>query len=160
MIWLGILLLGLSGLEIAGRIRWVSLALLAAAFGFTLSLAGLNVDASIVRWNGARAQNGGSLDAAYLDSLSADAVPALLVLYTAGGPQKDAIGSGLACRLQQMETRRQSAWQGFAVPLAEALNLLRASSIGQEYPVQEINGNWFVTVRGEKVLCPGQAIID
>jgi hypothetical protein len=160
MIWLGILLLGLAALEIAGRIRWVSLALLAAAFGFTLTLAGLNVDPSIVRWNGARAMNGGALDAAYLDSLSADAVPALLDLYTAGGPQKDAIGLGLACRLQEMETRRQTAWQGYTLSPAHALSLLRASLIGKDYPVLEINGELFVTVGGENVLCPGQPIID
>jgi len=142
MIWLGILLIGVAGLEIAGRIRWFSLALIVTAFGFTLSLAGLDVDASIVRWNGARAMQGGSLDVEYLDSLSADAVPALLDLYaTSNGSQRDALGSGLACRLLLLETRRQTAWQEYTVPLAQALSLLRASSIGKDYPVLEFNGN-------------------
>ncbi len=142
MIWLGILLIGVAGLEIAGRIRWFSLAMLVAAFGFALSLAGLNVDGSIVRWNGARALEGGRLDADYLDSLSADAVPALLDLYAAStGSEKDTLGSGLACRLLNLETRRQTAWQEYTVPRAQALNLLRASSILKDYPVLEFNGN-------------------
>ena len=160
MIWLGILLLGLAALEIAGRIRWVSLALLAAAFGFTLSLAGLNVDASIVRWNGARAMNGGALDAAYLDSLSADAVPALLILYAARtGAEKDALGSGLACRLRELQDRPQNAWQSYRVPVAEALRLLEASPIGNLYPVREVEGILEVTVGGINVACPGQSIV-
>ncbi|MGD0174594.1 MAG: DUF4173 domain-containing protein [Anaerolineales bacterium] len=161
MVWLGILLIGVAGLEIAGRIRWFNLAVLVAVFGFTLSLAGLNVDATIVRWNGGRAVEGGSLDVEYLDSLSADAVPALLVLYAAStGSEKDALGSGLACRLQILETRQSNAWQSYTVPGAEALRLLKASPVGSEYPVQEARGALYVTVGGKSVACPGQLIID
>ncbi len=159
MIWLGILLLGLAGFELAGRIRWVSLALLAAAFGFTLTLAGLNVDASIVRWNGARALNGGAWIWFTLDSLSADAVPALLDLYAAGGPQKDAIGFGLACRLQQMETRHQNAWQGLPPPWRR-----RYACCGPARSTKTIrfwkSTGIVLAVGGENVLCPGQSMID
>jgi hypothetical protein len=155
MIWLGILLVGIAGLEIAGRIRWFSLAALVAVFGFTLALAGLNVDASIVRWNGARAADGGGLDVEYLDSLSADAVPALLELYAASsGSQKDALGSGLSCRLQQMESRPPNGWQSYLAPVADALRLLKASPVETVYPVQSSPEGLMVKVGGTAVECP------
>jgi hypothetical protein len=161
MAWLGILLVGVAGLEFAGRIRWFSLAALAAVFGFTITLAVLNVDSTIVRLNGSRAAEGSGLDVAYLDTLSSDAVPALLDLYAARtGSEKDALGSGLACRLKLMQNQRQTAWQSYRMRVTEALRLLEASPVGREYPVREKDWLLYVTVGGKEVECPGQYAYD
>lgn len=162
MIWLGILLVGIAGLEIAGRVRWFSLAALATVFGFTLTLAVLNVDSTIVQMNGSRGLEGRRLDAAYLDSLSADAVPALLDLYSASRqPEKDIIGASLSCRLYRMEQNQQMAWQSYLVPVADALRLLRASPVSGQYPVhQDDRGTPYVMREGEKVSCWSVGLMD
>jgi hypothetical protein len=162
MVWLGILLVAVAGLEIAGRIRWFSLAGLAAVFAFTITLAVLNVDASIVRLNGSRGLEGGKLDAAYLNSLSVDAVPALLDLYSAAGkPEQDVIGPNLSCRLYHMEHTLPDAWQSYLAPVEEALRLLRASPATTQYPVHEdYRGLPYVTINGEEVSCWSTGRID
>jgi hypothetical protein len=162
MIWLGILLVGIAGLEIAGRIRLFSLAALTTIFGFTLTLAIMNVDSTIVRMNGSRGLEGRPLDAAYLDSLSADSVPSLLDLYSSSRqPEKDVIGASLSCRLYRMEQNRQTAWQSYLVPVAEALRLLRASPVSSQYPVHEDDqGTPYVTEGEKKVSCWSVGLMD
>jgi hypothetical protein len=162
MVWLGILLIAVAGMEIAGRIRWFSLAALTTVFGFTITLAVLNVDASIVRMNGSRGLEGQPLDAAYLNTLSVDAVPALLDLYSAAGkPEREVIGPNLSCRLYPLEHNRPNAWQSFLAPVEEALRLLRASSVATDYPVLENDrGSLSVTVNGEEVSCWETGRID
>ncbi|MBN1439070.1 MAG: DUF4173 domain-containing protein [Anaerolineales bacterium] len=167
ILWLGILLVAAAGLELAGRTRCFSAAALAAAFGFTLSLAVLNVDAAIVRWNGLRAVRfeveGASaraeeqLDTEYFESLSADAVPELLALYrTSAVPEKDQIGAGLSCRLAAMEEESAEDWRSYLWPVAEGLRLLRASGVAEAYPTHTERGVWYVQVGGESRRCAGQ----
>ncbi|MGD2079158.1 MAG: DUF4173 domain-containing protein, partial [Chloroflexota bacterium] len=77
MIWLGLFLAWfLYGLWV--RPDRFALGALIIGLGFVVSLNVLNPDAFIVHQNVARFQAGGDLDAYYLASLSADAVPALL----------------------------------------------------------------------------------
>lgn len=167
ILWLGILLVAVAGLELAGRIRWFSAAAISVAFGFTLTLAVLNVDATIVRMNGLRSVTGAQagiqdrietdLDTDYFEILSADAVPELLALYETGAQtDKDRIGAGLSCRLAQMEESRDGAWQSYRMPIAEALRLLRASSVAKDYPVHQERGLLYVSVGGEDQVCSGQ----
>jgi hypothetical protein len=167
ILWLGVLLVAVTALEIAGRIRYFSAAAVTAAFGFTLTLALVNVDASIVRWNGLRsvsfAETGSTgtvtnlvLDTNYLKQLSADAVPDLIRLYeTSAQPDKDRIGAGLSCRLAGMEVKEQDAWVSFRWPVAEALRLLRASGAAEAYPVHEEGGVLYVSVAGKDAVCFG-----
>ena len=169
IIWLGILLVAVAALELFGRIRWFSAAAISVAFGFTLTLAVLNVDASIVRLNGLRSigfrTEGGAretveedLDTEYFDQLSADAVPELLALYeTSALPaDRDRIGAGLSCRLARMERNHDDAWQSYLWPVEEALRLLRASSVAADYPVWEERGWLYVSVNGNDEQCRGQ----
>jgi hypothetical protein len=167
IIWLGILLVAMAALEIAGRIRWFSAAAITVAFGFTLTLAILNVDATIVRMNGLRsfdAESGAdrsgvstALDTTYFAQLSADAVPELLALYAASPqPEKDNIGAGLSCRLARMEQSHNDAWQSYLWPVEEALRLLRASSVAADYPVHEDQWLLYVSVGGIDEECSGQ----
>ncbi len=167
ILWLGVLLVAVTGLELAGRLRHFSAAAIAVAFGFTLTLAILNVDATIVRYNGMRsnvtadgAEIGRStaLDTEYFEALSADAVPELLKLYeTNPQPERDRIGADLSCRLAVMEQIPRDAWQSYLWPVAEALRLLRASSVSAAYPVFEERGTLYVSVGGEEMRCSGQS---
>jgi hypothetical protein len=164
--WLGALLLAVTALELAGRIRHFSAAAIAAAFGFALTLAVVNVDATIVRLNGLRSflppeDSGGristKLDTEYFAQLSADAVPELVKLYQgAPQPERDRIGAGLSCRLTLLEQHPRDAWQSYLRPVAEALRLLRASGVAEEYPVYDDRGWLVVLVDGEYERCPGQ----
>ncbi len=77
MVWLGVLLVIVIGLEIWERQRSFALAALGVTLGFGLTLNLLNVDAFIVRKNIARAHRGAELDIQYLQTLSLDAGPAL-----------------------------------------------------------------------------------
>jgi hypothetical protein len=176
ILWLGILLVAAAGLEIAGRIRHFSAAAIAAAFGFTFTLAVLNVDAAIVRWNGLRSFAAGEaaltrtdysegleirgnarLDTEYFEYLSADAVPELLALYESSPqPEKDRIGAGLSCRLARMEESPRTDWRSYLYPVAEALRLLRASGVADAYPTHTERGVWYVDVGEENIRCPGQ----
>ena len=166
--WLGALLAAVTGLELAGRIRYFSAAAVAAAFGFTLTLAVLNVDASIVRLNGLRSvgepdetysRRSVTLDTNYFEQLSADAVPELLKLYESTPvPARDRIGADLSCRLSSMENNPRDAWQSYLWPVAEALRLLRASDVAQRYPVVQDRGWPYVTIDGETVPCAGQSV--
>jgi hypothetical protein len=80
IVWLAVLLVAVLVLELRQRLRAVPLAAAGALLGFVLTLNVVNVDALIVRHNVARAVDGRSLDIAYLNVLSADAVPTLVAL--------------------------------------------------------------------------------
>ncbi|MFN2298510.1 MAG: DUF4153 domain-containing protein [Anaerolineales bacterium] len=167
ILWLGVLLVAVTGLEFAGRIRHFSAAAIAVAFGFALTLAVVNVDAAIVRSNGLRSdvladgagdRRSTELDTAYFVELSADAVPELLQLYDgASSLERDRIGADLSCRLMVMEQNPRDAWQSYLWPVAEALRLLRASGVAEEYPVYQDRGWLVVSVNGEYERCGGQA---
>lgn len=78
MVWLGLLFVGLLGLQLADRVRLFLLAGLVAVVGFAATLNVIGVDPLIARHNVARAAQGAELDTAYLQGLSADAVPELV----------------------------------------------------------------------------------
>ena len=89
MLWLGVLLAVVVGLELLRRERLFPLAALLACLGFALTLGFINVDGSIVRQNVARARTGEALDVAYLASLSAGAVLACRSFTDPGQPDAD-----------------------------------------------------------------------
>lgn len=80
MVWLGLLLACLLGLQLVQRVRMVLLAGMVAVVGFAATLTVIGVDGLIARHNVARATQGAELDAVYLQGLSADAVPELVAL--------------------------------------------------------------------------------
>jgi hypothetical protein len=138
MAWLGILLIAVIALEVAGRMRLFPLASLLAALGFVLSLAILNVDGVIVDWNSSRALAGHELDSEYLTTLSDDAVPALMTLYRSGpAAERDTVGAGLSCRLWNMQHETARSWQSFQLARFQARQLLEASDLSTKYPVQQ-----------------------
>jgi len=179
MAWLGVLLLATVVLDLIGRRRAFGLTALAAAAGFVLTLAVMNVDGFIVNQNVARLgdhaiitiegeamSDGRTLDLAYLDNLSDDAVPALLAKFRAApqGTPRDAIGSSLACHSALWQQRHSDArWTAFNVPAARAAKLLVAAAPElSDYPVRQISeyGEFAVQVGGEERICGGYRSVD
>ncbi len=127
MIWLGLLLIAVVILEVTRRERLAGLAMLAAAFGFILSLGILNVDAFIVEQNVQReiqrveqntsSQDGVTLDVQYFLNLSDDAVPSLVTAYqdkSLPDVVQEEVGASLACiRYQRSQDTHDLPWQSF-----------------------------------------------
>jgi hypothetical protein len=159
MVWLGVLLVVLLGLELIGRLRYFTLACLLAMVGFVVTLNLVNVDALIVHQNVRRAQAGLPLDVDYLNSLSADAVPALMDWYTSKNLSDDLkaeIGGILACRSAQLSfEKKEMPWQAFHVSQWRAQTLLQDhQSELNVYPViQDSYGRWAVNVNGQQRVC-------
>ena len=137
MIWLGLLLAWFAAtLWLApGRL---AIGMLAAFFGFALTLNLLNPDAFIVRRNIARFyeqgrldilhENGGQIDTRYFDRLSADAVPALLAeLPEMPDNLRTIIEEGLQTRYAKMQDdKRLQHWQSWNVSRWRAYGSLEA----------------------------------
>ncbi len=131
--WLGLLLAGALGLELAGKPRAFTLAALAAAVGFGASLAVVGVDSWIVQQNLARAVQGEELDVPFLASLSDDAVPPLFAAFDDPAlPQlvRDQAGAALACRaaIRSGETPA-AAWQSYRLPASQSQALYAAHQV-------------------------------
>jgi Domain of unknown function (DUF4173) len=108
--WLALVLGWLVATVLRGDRRRFGAGTLAAGLAVVGCLDLLNPDGMIVRVNGARAAAGGSYDAAYGTSLSADAVPTLLrTLPTLPAPARCAAARGLADRWDR-ELRYPSRW--------------------------------------------------
>lgn len=118
MVWLGLLVVALLGLQLADRVRMFLLAGLVAVVGFAGTLNVLGVDALIARHNLARATQGAELDAAYLAGLSTDAVPELAgALSELDGPLASQVAGVLGCLRERHET---GDWRSFQLADARA----------------------------------------
>jgi hypothetical protein len=159
MIWLGLLLVGVLLLEIRRKLRAFALIALIATAGFGLTLNLLNVDAFIARQNVNRALTGEPLDSSYLSSLSNDAVPALLAVYTdpqLPNEQKIDLGAILVCRAKILADERENRhWQSFHRADWRAHRLLSANTeLFAEYSVQlSQDGVWMVDANGTERPC-------
>ncbi|MEW5940673.1 MAG: DUF4173 domain-containing protein [Chloroflexota bacterium] len=123
LIWVGILLVAVVVLEILRRERRFALAFVLASFGFAVSLAFLNVDASIVTHNLERVKHGKNLNVAHLASLSADAVPALVEKFLDPSlpPElHEGVGAILVCYLNSSSIRPIEDWRSFNLSLWRA----------------------------------------
>jgi len=159
MVWVGILLLAVVVLELTGRMRAFVLAALLALLGFGVTLNILNVDGFIARENISRAVAGASLDSAYLNTLSPDAIPAIAGLYTSGSlpNQVEAqVGGVLACQAMFIgEVAESLPWQGFHLARWRASRILAGlqESLSQ-YPLsRDERGSWIVSVDGLEQAC-------
>ena len=78
MIWLGLFLVAAAVLTLKARPKLFTNAAIIFGVGFTFTLNLVNVDAAIVRQNIRHASASNPLDTYYLESLSSDALPALI----------------------------------------------------------------------------------
>ncbi len=127
MIWLGGLLVVLIALELFKRTRYFALACLAAALGFGATLNILSVDGFIVNANVGRAGQGQALDAAYLATLSPEAIPVLVGAFE--NQRLDAavhrqLGAALACQATRSVYQPASSWPEFHLGQYWAAQLL------------------------------------
>ncbi len=131
IIWLGILLAATLVLELTSRLNAFALVAVIAVAGFVATLSILNVDALIVRQNVLLAQSGSELDAAYLASLSDDAVPAMGAAFQnapAGSTLKEGLGAALVCHsdVYSPNLKRDShlPWQAFLLSRENARKVM------------------------------------
>jgi hypothetical protein len=157
MIWLGVLLAVVLVLDILRKERTFALAALLASIGFAVTLTLMNVDGFIVRQNVARAVAGESLDVAYLASLSADSVPALVAVYqdqTLPGYTRDAVGAALVCHEHVTSGSGDQNWRSFTLSGWQADQALRQVQSRLD-AYQIVDSDWPV-----KVLTPGNIYYD
>jgi hypothetical protein len=107
--WLAAAFVAFLALLWLRRLRRLAPAALVLASGFTLSLVIVKVDAFIADRNASRYAASGELDAAYLETLSDDAIPRLvsLVPHTSGDAAQDLL-AGLACRRHAIQAADES----------------------------------------------------
>jgi hypothetical protein len=160
MIWLGVLLAVVVLLELLRRERLFALAALLATLGFALSLALVNVDASIVRQNVARSLASKQLDVAYLAYLSTDSVPALVQAYQSASlpaGTRDAAGAALACRSHTNPDRPNTDWRSFTLTAFQAEAALKPvqHSLEQYQYQAEVEPVTVTSTTGKKYNCEG-----
>ena len=128
MAWLAILFALFLAALIARRVSWFATAALAVCFGFVMTLNIINPDSFIVRQNVARGLVGKEVDAAYLGSLSEDAIPDLIPLLDDPRYQAD-IGPWLLYDYYQLSERSLKAgWGAYHWSIDRAYRLLAPHS--------------------------------
>ncbi len=118
LIWVGILLVTVVLLEIFRRERYFAFAIVLASIGFAVSLALMNVDAAIVKYNILRASLGWHLNVPHLASLSTDAIPALVEEFhdpSLPTSTHEGVGAILFCYIQSysLEPSEPTDWRSF-----------------------------------------------
>jgi hypothetical protein len=155
MMWLGLLLVVVVGLELIHKERRFALAVLLAGIGFASSLAMLNVDGFIVRQNVERAINGQKLDVAYLASLTSDSIPALVErFYDPDIPEEihEQLGATLICMENKNSRRENIDWRSFQYSYSKGKKMLEG--IKTNLAAYKIEGSYLVTTpSGEKIEC-------
>jgi len=165
MLWLGLLLVAVVVLEFMRKERRFALAVLLASVGFAANLALLNVDGFIVRQNVQRAVQGQELDAAYLASLTTDAIPALVGNFKNTNHSKEIheqIGASLACMSSINPVRDDTDWRSFNNSLFNGQRML--DGLEKEliaYKLSEDDYQKLVTTpSGKKIDCWNNNWID
>ena len=143
MIWLGFLLAAVVIIQVFKHRRAFANIALLALMGFAASLNLLNVDTSIANQNVNRAVHGKELDIYYLSTLTSDAVPTLVKMYSSSNlPSKiqEGIGAALVCyrAYKEADASQKQSWQSFNFSdwnAARELNKIQESLKG--YQVQD-----------------------
>ena len=148
LVWIGILLIAITALEVSRHERYFTFAIVIAAMGFAVSLTVFNVDNSIVHHNILRASQGKHFNPSYLASLSLDAVPALAEGYqdlSLPTSVHEGIGAALLCQQHfgQLNNMDLDNWQSFDFSRWTAKRILddlddelSGYRIKKSYPVQ------------------------
>ncbi|MGA9533194.1 MAG: DUF4173 domain-containing protein, partial [Anaerolineales bacterium] len=138
--WLAVLFVVFLVLLFVHQLRRFAPISLLAAVGFALTLGAVNVDARIVEHNFEHIDSIGELDAIYLTTLSADAVPAIVErLNQVPEENLPRVLAGLSCRRYLLDQASEGAdWRSFRLPSARARTALASVSDQLDaYPVEE-----------------------
>ncbi|MBN1667311.1 MAG: DUF4173 domain-containing protein, partial [Anaerolineales bacterium] len=139
--------------------RTFALAALVAALGFVITLTLVNVDGLIVQLNVQRTRQGEALDPYYLNSLSVDAIPALIGAHQdprLSPADRNEVAAILVCQQELLEQfRQEQPWQSFHWSRERALNQLESynGDLSAAELYQAESGNWWVQVNGEERPC-------
>lgn len=167
MLWLGILLAAVVIFEILERLRFVTNLALTVLIGFTATLNCMNVDAFIAHQNVKRAVQGEGLDVAYLASLTDDAIPGLVRIYSStetSSAIRDEVGVALVCHiaLKEMDNSQIKPWQSFHLSTwraDQAVAKIQKNLAG--YHIREESWQLFVTTpNGLEYSCREPALFD
>jgi hypothetical protein len=173
MVWLGVLLAAVVVLELMKRQRAFALAALLASIGFVLTMNVINVDGLIVQQNVGRAlkssltpevdRNGkevsSQLDAYYLQTLSADATPALILAHRDARLttfDRNELAAILACQITILADKRNSdSWVSYHWAERRAFNLLKEhrDDLSAARVYRSEHGTWWVMVNGDRRPC-------
>lgn len=174
MIWVGVLLVVVAGLEVTRRQRAVGLALLLVCLGFGLTLNLVSVDNLIVQQNinrtlagnaeglsvqqdGSNSRYGDRLDENYLMELSDDAIPLMVSFYEGGSlpaAAQDKLGLALACMKLGRQTSAEMPWPSFHLARLQADAAMARVAAGLDEAYQPVKDS-FTSLKhnGKTVNC-------
>lgn len=152
----------LEGIQQRGRF---ALALLIVVVGFSASLVLLNVDGFTARKNIERAVQGEEFDAAYLTTLSSDAVPELMSAYknpSLSSTVHEVLGVTLACRTIDLKDAAPKPWQSYHFGVAQEERLLQenAALLSGVKLLKDGLGYYYGIWNGGKLYCSRAGIMD
>jgi hypothetical protein len=144
LIWLGLLLVVVIGLEIFQREKYSTLAGLLVSYGFGVSLVFFNVDASIVHHNVLRPAKEKHFNVTHLTTLSLDAVPALAEEFLnaeLSDSTREGIGAALMCYKYSdaLEEYDPTEWKSFNDATRRAVEALE--QVKEEMDGYQINAD-------------------
>jgi hypothetical protein len=153
--WLAALILATIVFEIIHRQGRFGLALMLMVIGFTATLGIMNVDGFITHQNVKLADLGGTnengeLDAAYLGSLSVDAIPEMIKAYndpSLSADTRNFLGASLACRTDRLAYVKNQDWRSIRFGELHAYNLLQQNKASWSQFVITKNSDGFSMVQ-------------
>ncbi|NPV55365.1 MAG: DUF4173 domain-containing protein [Anaerolineae bacterium] len=156
--WLGALLAGVIILELVGKRGWAPLVLLVLCYGFTFTLAAVNVDGYIARQNIRRALDAQALDVSYLARLSDDAIPVMIEMVQMSDlpdEPRTRLMVELACRAALQSEEQAQPWQSFNISRSQAARLLNENSgLWQDFHAGKAAGSWTIQHGRNTYNCP------
>jgi len=169
-VWTGVVLAVTAFLEVRRKLDKLAFLLIILIIGFGLTINIFNIDHFIVQQNVARAlemennQDNTEFDAAYLTTLSDDAIPQLVAYYndtTMPDAIHDRIGGVLACRLAALNEMDRSPLTSHHYSRDKTTQLLNDQpEILNRYPVTSDSGWLSVEVNGLNFSCNGGDWLD
>ena len=161
--WMAILLAAFLILLLRENLRYLPHTVIICSIGFAVTLNLLNVDRFIVGQNIARYEVNGSIDLAYLFSLSEDAIPDL-IHFAGEAPEDvhDRLLAELACwHLQIAEFLENHSWPSSHRSRNIAFGLMKEleADLNKYEITHEEWGLWLVEFQGESTGCGHQAWI-
>lgn len=145
MLWLGVLF-GMYVLAVFRlRMNIFALGVVLAVIGYLVTLNVMDVDRYIADRNIARYHASQDLDIAFLDILSADAVPAVIPLWqeeNARSTVKEWAGQWLAKRLMTLDAERSSGQLPFSFNLARQTAWNQLDAIRSQLPAYKYSVYW------------------
>jgi hypothetical protein len=169
-VWTGLVLIVTVILELTRKLDKLAFFLIVLIIGFGLTVNLFNIDRFIAQQNVAQAleqtgdQDSDGFDAPYLNTLSNDAIPALVTSFndpTMPEALHDNLGAVLSCRLATLEQTETTPLTSRHYSRDMALQLLSGQEeLKNRYPVLSDSGWLYVELNGEEFSCNSYGWMD